>query len=61
MKKKEKRKLKDNIKQGDIVSLLTYLEMIEHESTEKTILSTDGSDFHRAQVLAFREVIALFN
>ncbi|RKZ07308.1 hypothetical protein DRQ25_11890 [Candidatus Fermentibacteria bacterium] len=61
MDRKEIQKLKVDIKQGNMNSLLTYLKMLEDESLEKLVVSANNTRFYQAQTQAFRKIISLIN
>ena len=54
-------KLKEQIKQGDIPSLLTYLKGLEYESLESLVSTATEARYFQARTHAIREIIALYN
>ncbi len=57
----EKNELKKRIKDGDIDSLLTYLKGRVDESMEDLVTSINDTRYYQSQILAFREIIALYD
>ena len=61
MKANDKAILKQHIKQGDIPSLLTYLESLESESLERLVKERTDTRYYQSRIETIREVISLYN
>ena len=57
----ERKRLKESIKQGSIVSLLTYLKELEQDSLIKYVAVANDHRFYQSRIQTIQEIILLLN